>query len=269
MENIIFDLEFFKVFNNIFDSQVGIKCINNVLCIYYTRKIDFFDGIIDLSIMPENKQLIDLNSEITNELFIMFKNIDVVTIYDLNIPLKKMNNCLFERYFTFFCSINSYKHLSKVLKNVKKHSEKTTISFTTEFKEYLDILMLGNKKIKNFDNQTIMIEQANFLSKHYKNIVSFNIKYNNKIIAGIICKIKDSCVEMICCNYNSYYLDYFLNDKLYYTVIEWCKCNNVEQINWGNVSDFDDGLKQFKKKFSNIIEEKYLCHCFRNDMFFY
>ena len=97
----------------------------------------------------------------------------------------------------------------------------------------------------------------------------FLYKYNNKIIAGIICKIKDSCVEMICCNYNSYYLDYFLNDKLYYTVIEWCKCNNVEQINWGNVSDFDDGLKQFKKKFSNIIEEKYLCHCFRNDMFFY
>ncbi len=262
MDFVDFELCFLKNFNNLLNATVGKIKMNGVNCYYYTRQIHFEKDIIDLSIIPHDATKVVVDKDTVDELFNNMSNVDTITFY--NIENEKINyqDVYFRKYYSCKCVVENFKYKSVALKNIRKFQKELEISVTKTHSEYIDLLKLGNKKIETLDLDEIIHRQADFLYLN-KGIISFNIKLDGQIVAGIVCKHNSSELDMICCNYDVRYIKYCLCDALYSSVIEWSRDSSIANINWGNVAKQDIGVLQFKKKYSTNLEEEILCHIFR------
>ncbi len=63
--------------------------------------------------------------------------------------------------------------------------------------------------------------------------------------------------------YNPRYLDSYMNDNLYYHIIEYAKDNGFNIIEWGATKTSDVGLLRMKKKYSTKQMKVYSLVYFR------
>ena len=266
MESINFELGFLKAFSNLENSDSGLMTINNCPCFYYTRHIFEFN-LVDLSVIPFNNRSINIDNNNCKELFDRFDFLDTITIYNINFFGSHDRKYIFENYYKYICVISEFHNPLNRVKNKKNLNKFLKIDITNNIDDFYAILSLGNKKVVTMDSANIIQRQAKYLFEKKDEIISMNVKSNNKLVAGMICKKNSNELEMICCNYNNDFLQYSINDILYYSTIEWCKKNGIIKVDWGNVSEYDTGLMRFKKKYSTNILKFNLCHVFKRGVF--
>lgn len=155
-------------------------------------------------------------------------------------------------------------------RNIRKAKKYLTLTKVTSYKDYKTILFLGNRKTKKFDSDEIIDSQVGFLTNiNFENkIIAFASRYNDNIVAGIICVIINNVLFLIVNNYNEEYLKYRANDFLYYAVIKFAYEHNVSSIDWGEVSINDIGLQRFKSKYSCTTKIKNSLHFLKKQIVF-
>lgn len=220
------------------------------------------NAVKDVTLIP-NGDMILLNEDKIKIIANSFKDVDSITIFNVQNQIQSVSKYICEKYYTYNCRVNTFNYIPNSKRNIRKYINNLVIKKVKSFKDYREILSLGNKKVVRLDSDIVLDRQSRYLKENQANIISYAIIAEEKIISGIICRVINNTVEMICCNYDSNYIRLNLNDILYFKIIEWSKQNGIVNINWGNVSEYDDGLMRFKKKYSNVVDVAYLYHVFK------